>query len=74
MEKLGSPAEYDKKKSIRLRYQKYKHLDLSTIIQIYGKNMKKIEHNSESSLTELPVWIGWLKNLKYISLEQNRLK
>ncbi len=36
---LGSSPEDKKEKKITLSYQKYKHLELSAITQIYGREM-----------------------------------
>ncbi len=63
-EELGSPPEHTNKKAIILRYKKYKNLQLSTINQIYGRNM---------GLKELPAWFPWLKNLKHAIFEINNL-
>ncbi len=46
-EQLGS--ERKKEKEISLRYKKYKHIELSAITQIYGRQMR---------LKELPKWFG----------------
>ncbi len=58
-EQLGSPPEHKREKKVALRYLKYKDLDLSAITQVYGRDM---------GLTELPVWFGWLKNLKLVTI------